>query len=86
MATKSENADIAVLQTQMTDQSGIIQEVRGDIKEIKGLMAGWDNHYVTRVEFLVFKRQYWLSHSLTAVLAAITVSAAYWIIGGVHPK
>jgi len=82
MATKQESVEIAVLQNQMSSTQLDITEIKGDIKEIKGFMQAMDGHYITRNEFAAFKRQYWLSHTLTAVLTAIvTYLAAYFILG-----
>lgn len=59
MATQSENSDIAVLQTQM-------KSVMDSTLRIETKLDTYTSLFVTRNEFNAFKRQYWLSHTLTA--------------------
>lgn len=74
MTTISENADIAVLQTEM-------KSVKDTVLRIETKLDTQTSMYVTRTEFMAFKRQYWLSHSLTAVLTAVvTYLVAYFIL------
>lgn len=66
MATVSENPDIAVLQTEM-------KSVKDSLLRIETKLDTYNGLFVTRNEFNTFKKQYWLSHTLTAlVTAAIT--------------
>lgn len=75
MATVSENADIAVLQTEM-------KSVKDTVLRIETKLDTQTSMYVTRAEFMAFKKQYWLSHTLTAVLTAVfTYLVVYFILG-----
>lgn len=80
MATKSENAEIAVLQSQVLTVKDDIKEVKADVKEVKDIITGANDIYVSKVEFAAFKRQYWLSHTLTALLTAIVVATVEYIV------
>lgn len=66
MASKSENSEIAVLQTQMTGVQADVTEMKGDIKEVKTLLT--TDHFVTQEQFRNFKNNWWLSHTLTAII------------------
>lgn len=71
MANKSENAEIAVLQTQMAD-------VQQTVSRIETKLDNQMTSYLTKDEFITFKKQYWLSHSLTAVLVAGLTALLFW--------
>lgn len=53
MATKSENADIRELQTQMGNAVGDISEIKGDLKDIKLLLTS--GSLVSQQEFSSYK-------------------------------
>lgn len=73
MATQSENADIAVLQTEM-------RTLKDAALRIETKLDAFNAMFVTRGEFNAFKRQYWLSHSMTAIItAAITGLVLYFL-------
>lgn len=79
MSTKSENSEIAVLQVQ-------VGSLLDATKRIEDKLDKQNENYVPRTEFLAFKKQYWLSHTLTAVLTAIIVAlATYFILHKVQP-
>jgi hypothetical protein len=78
MATKSENSDIAVLQTQM-------QTALEGIGEIKVILSSQDNKYMLRTEFNEFKSRWALSHALVSIISIIFASlATYYFTSGGH--
>ena len=66
MATKSENSDIAVLQTQM-------QAALDVLAAIQKKLDTQDDKFVPRTEFEEFKRRWALSHLLTAIISGAFV-------------
>lgn len=76
MATKSENADIAVLQSQMSS-------VLEGIKRIDKKLDDQTNLYVTRGEFDEFKKRWALSHIIVGIISAIVTGlVVYFFTGG----
>ncbi len=71
MATKSENSEIAVLQTQMSN-------VEQTVARIESKLDTQANAYVTKDEFLAFKKQYWMSHTITALVTAIITGLVFY--------
>lgn len=75
-----EVTQIAVLNNQVNNLGSDINEVKSDVKEVKTIMSGYADNFITRAEFQAFKKQYWLSHTLTAVLTATILGLiAYFI-------
>lgn len=71
MATASENSDIAVLQTEM-------KSVKDAVLRIETKLDAYNMLFVTRNEFVAFKKQYWLSHTLTALVSAALAGLLFW--------
>lgn len=65
MATKSENADIAVLQEQMEGVKSDVTDVKADVKTILGRL---DDSYVKKDEFRAFK---WTTIPLTILVTVV---------------
>lgn len=65
MATKSENADIAVLQTQMTSVESDVTDIKKDVKTI---LENLDTTYVKKNEFKAFK---WTTIPITIVATVV---------------
>ncbi|MDE1829387.1 MAG: hypothetical protein KGI25_03590 [Thaumarchaeota archaeon] len=86
MSVKSDNAEIAVLQTQMEDVKGQIRSVSETVSRIEAKMDNRDEVYVLRTDFAQFKKQYWLSHTLTALLTAIIIGTIEYVVLGVLIK
>ncbi len=76
----SEIKELAVLSTEVTNIKTAVNEVKGDVKEVKTLMNSYSANFVSRTEWQQFKKQYWLSHSLTALLTALTVALVGYFI------
>lgn len=73
MATVSENADIAVLQSEM-------RTVKDATLRIETKIDAYNTIFVTRNEFNAFKRQYWLSHSMTALITAAISGLIFYFL------
>lgn len=86
MNAQSPETEIALLQQRTNDITATLSEIKSDVKDIKTFIAALDNHYITRGEFDAFKKQYWLTHSMTAILTALATAAAYWVISGLVGK
>lgn len=65
MATKSENADIAVLQEQMKGMTEDMGDVKSDVKKILDRL---DNSYVKKEEFRAFK---WTTIPITIIVSVV---------------
>ena len=76
----SEDVAVALAQQQISTLSDTIAEIKSDVKEIKGFIASLDNHYVTRGEFIAFKKQYWLSHTLTALITTMITGLVFYFL------
>lgn len=70
MLTKSENSEIAVLQNEM----GNIKDI---VKRIEHKLDSQVMTYVPREEFIAFKKQWWLTHTMTALITAVLVALVY---------
>lgn len=64
MATKSENADIAVLQTEMKTMSDAVRRIETKLDMQNAV-------YVTRGEFDEFKKRWVMSHLIAAIVPSI---------------
>jgi len=73
MATKTESAEIAVLQTQV----GSLIESVARIEEKIDNQAG---SYVTRGEFNEFKKRWFYSHSMSAFFGSLLTGISIYII------
>lgn len=67
MATISENADIAVLQSQMKTLITSVESINTKLDNQNGI-------YVTRGEFTEFKSRWLFSHIVVALITAIVVA------------
>lgn len=68
---KKEITELAVLSNEVGNIKTAVNEVKGDVKDLKTMMGGYRDQFVSRDEFATFKRQYWLSHAMTALVVAI---------------
>jgi len=73
MATKTESAEIAVLQTQV----GSLIESVARIEEKIDNQAG---SYVTRGEFTEFKKRWLYSHSMSAFFGSLITAVIIYIV------
>lgn len=74
MATKSENAEIAVLQDQMVTMKADVNEVKTDVKAIR---AALENRFVRKEDFKAFK---WITIPLVILLSAtITALVGFYV-------
>lgn len=87
----SANPEIAVLQTQMVEMQSTSARIESKVDAMDGkfdhLLQTLDERYATqkdyvslRNDFIAFKRQYWLSHTLTALLSAFMTSTIGYIV------
>jgi hypothetical protein len=74
VSAKSDNAEIAVLQTQMEEQTKILQETSQDVKDMKNTMTNWQQSFVSKAEFEEYKKNNWARHALSAIAGAVIVS------------
>lgn len=86
MSTKSENSEIAVLQTQMEEVKEGLKNVNLTVQRIETKMDEHNKNYVLLTDFIAFKKQYWLSHTLTAILTAIIIGIVEYVVLGVLRK
>lgn len=73
MATISENADIAVLQSQM-------KTLINSVDAISTKLDNQNSIYITRGEFTEFKSRWLFSHVIVALLTAIIVGLIEYFI------
>ena len=73
MATSSENADIAVLQSQMKILMDTANRVETKLDQI-------NQTYVTREEFAEFKKRWFLSHTLAAGAGSVITGVVIYIL------
>lgn len=73
MATQKEQADIAVLSSQMGD---VIKRLDNIDKKMD--LSG--SLYVTRTEFAEFKQRWFLSHTLSGLLGAVVSGLAVYYL------
>ncbi len=50
-STRSNNGEVAALQVEMENANEKLDELKGDIKEIKDIVGGLGDKFVTRAEF-----------------------------------
>lgn len=86
MSTKSENSEIAVLQTQMEEVKDGLKNLKTTVERIENKIDERNEKYVLHSDFSAFKRQYWLSHTLTALLTAIIIGTIEYVVLGVLKK
>lgn len=86
MSTKSDNSEIAVLQTQMEEVKEGLRSVNSTVERIETKIDDRNEKYVLRSDFTAFKKQYWLSHTLTALLTAIIIGVIEYVVLGVLRK
>lgn len=86
VASKSENAEIAVLQDQMSSVQSALIDIRSDTKSIVTSLATLPQNYVSKTEFETFKKELKaanLTKTVTYILVtAIITSMAYALIVG----
>lgn len=73
MATQQENADIAVLKSQMKTALDGISSINTKLDNQAGI-------YVTNAEFNEFKKRWFLSHTLAAIAGSILTGTVLYII------
>jgi len=73
MATKTESAEIAVLQTQMKS----VMEGVGRIEEKLDIQTSL---FVTKVEYNEFKKRWLLSHTMSAFAGSVITALTIYII------
>jgi len=73
MATKTESAEIAVLQTQVSSLIESVARIEEKIDNQAGI-------YVTRGEFEEFKKRWFLSHSISALFGSIVTGISIYVI------
>lgn len=82
--SKSDNAEIAVLQTQMEEQTKILQETSQDVKNLSLKMDNFSQSFLSRAEFEEYKKGNWARHTLSAVagaaITAIITAVVYWVL------
>lgn len=71
MSSKSENAEIAVLQSQMDEVLGNQKEMSGDLKAVSQKLDNFAQSFVPRKEYDEFKKGNWARHTLSAVAGAV---------------
>lgn len=71
MATKSENADIAVLQTQMDSVKDALVDIKGDTKNIMLSLEAIPSTYVTKAEFEEYKKGASKSRVLNTIITVL---------------
>ena len=91
MASKSRDAEIAVLQTQMEEVKATGGRIEG---KVDGLITRFDNalsSFVTQEQLKTLEENFsndlkrarnfnWITHTLSAILGAFLIAIAYWII------
>lgn len=70
MATKSENADIAVLQSQM----------KSVLESLSSINSKLDNTFVTKAEFNEFKQRWLFSHIIVGILSALVTGLTVYYL------
>ena len=73
MATKTESAEIAVLQTQMVS-------LMSCVKRIEEKLDLQTNMFVTSAEFNEFKKRWLLSHTMSAFAGSVVTALTIYII------
>lgn len=71
MASKSENSEIAVLQTQMQQVQDDIGEIKNSIKAIQTAL---DGRFVTQEVFDAHRRNQWLERVIIIISTAVITS------------
>lgn len=80
MATKSETADIAVLQTQMAGVVLDIGDIKADTKSIVSSLASLPEGFVTRGEFSEFKKRWLLSHTMAGIVPSVLTGLVIYFL------
>ena len=73
MATKTESAEIAVLQTQMVS-------LMSCVKRIEEKLDLQTSMFVTKSEFSEFKKRWLLSHTMSAFAGSVVTALTIYII------
>lgn len=73
MTTPSENADIAVLKSEMIT-------VKETVARIESKLDQQNNTYVTQAEFAEFKKRWFLSHTLAGLAGSVLTAVIIYII------
>lgn len=81
MASKSENSEIAVLQTQMKQVQDDIGEIKVSISSISDKL---DGSFVTRSEFDAHRKNQWLERILTVLITAVIMGLAGFFFGNIN--
>ena len=73
MATKTEAAEIAILQTQMATVLASVARIEKKLDEQAAI-------FITRGEFDEFKKRWFLSHSISALFGSIITGLSIYVI------
>lgn len=65
MSTRSNNSEVAVLQSQVEYQQGDITEIKKDVKEIK---LALESNFVTQIEFSNYKSSQFIQKILLSMI------------------
>ena len=91
MASRSENADIAVLQDQVGNMQNDLGEIKGDVKSIMASVATMPQHFVTTEEFAAYRiaqelaikdlrKRSWAENTLSAIAGVVLTTLISTII------
>lgn len=84
MTNKSENSEIAVLQTQMEEQKATTERIEGIATSVEtkldAFIAAADTKYVPISTFNEFRKRRWAENTLSAVLGAVLTSIIGFIV------
>lgn len=95
MSTKSENAEIAVLQTQMEDVKATIGSIDSKVDRLLDRFETTSTSFVTKIELRNLEVQLekkirearsvkLITHSLTAVLTATVTALTFWLVASLY--
>lgn len=71
MTLKSTETEIELLKQESKQMAETLDEIKSDIKEIKGFMQAIDQNYVSRKEFELFKKSQNLQKILVGMVTAV---------------
>lgn len=69
--TKSTETQIALLEERYKEMNSTLDEIKVDVKEIKGFMTAINESYVTRKEFESFKSSQFIQKLLVGIVTAV---------------
>jgi len=80
MATKNENAEIAVLQEQIKTVQNELTDIKKIIKEVQDWIKILDSRYVTQDQFSEFKGRWFWSHSASGIFGGVLVGVTIYVL------